>query len=97
MMRRLKTMANWDDNFKKMYENKLKISSNREWRFSIEEHKKRGTIQMNVRKFQVAEKEGDYEGATKSGFIEGLESKEQLEQFQKYFNDMFEEAKKFFD
>ena len=83
----------WDDNFNKLFENKLPIDEHKEWRFALEEHKTKGTMNMNVRIFQKPKVEGGYEGPTKSGFILGVQSLEQIEDLQKEFNEFFEKVK----
>ena len=83
----------WDDNFNKLFEEKLPIDDFKEWRFTLEEHKSKGTMNMNVRVFQKPKTEGGYEGPTKSGFIMGVQSLEQIEALQKQFNDYFEKVK----
>ena len=83
----------WDDNFNKLLQTTLPIDEFKEWRFTLEEHKTKGKMNMNVRIFQKAKTEGGYEGPTKSGFIFEIQSLEQIENLQKAFNEYFEKVK----
>jgi hypothetical protein len=90
-------MANWDEKYNKLSEKKLEVEGNKEWRLAVEESKSKGTLQLNVRLFQKAKVEGGYEGPTKNGFINSINSKEDIENLQNIFNEFFDEAKKLFD
>lgn len=83
----------WEDNFNKIAEVELPADSNKVWKFALEEHKTKGTMQVNVRLFQKAKVEGGYEGPTKNGFIQGIQSLEQVEELQKTFNEFFDKVK----
>ena len=80
----------WDDNFNKLFESKLPVDEYKEWRFALEEHKTKGTMNMNVREFKCSE---SYSGPTKNGFIINVQSIDQVEKFQKMFNEFFEKVK----
>lgn len=80
----------WDDNFNKLFEQKLSINDSKELRFALEEHKTKGTMNINVREFKSND---SYSGPTKNGFIMNVQSLEQIEQLQKQFNDYFEKVK----
>lgn len=83
----------WTDNFSTLFSNTLSADGNKEWRFTLEEHKTKGTMQMNVRKFQVAGKEGDYEGPTKNGFIEQIKSPEDVDKLEQAFSEYFKKIR----
>jgi hypothetical protein len=85
---------NWSDKFNKILELELPMESNKVWKFALEENRTKGTMQMNVRKFTLAKVEGGYEGPTKNGFLQGINSIEDIEQMQAKFNEFFDEAKK---
>jgi hypothetical protein len=81
----------WEDNYNSLFTEKLPIDDGKkEWRFTLEEHKTKGTMNMNVRIWSV---EGSYTGPTKSGFIQGIKTKDDVEVLQKKFNDYFEKVK----
>lgn len=80
----------WEDNFNTLFENKLPVAENKEWRFALEEHKNKGTMNMNIREFKTS---ATYSGPTKNGCIISVESLEQIEKYQKEFNDFFEKVK----
>ena len=81
----------WEDNYNALFVEKLpQEGGKKEWRFTLEEHKTKGTMQMNVRLFSLAVKEGGYEGPTKNGFIQGITSKEDVDKLQATFNAYFE-------
>ena len=84
-------MASWEDNYSSLVSQTLTIDERKEWRFALEEHKKNGTLHLNVRIFQVA---GDYQGPTKSGFNLQVHSREELEALEQQFSRFFTEAKK---
>lgn len=83
--------GNWADKFNELQSNEVRIEENRFWKFTIEESKTKGTLQMNVREFKTSE---TYEGPTKNGFIKSITSKEDIEKLQNGFNEFFEEIKK---
>lgn len=90
-----KSAGNWEDNFSKIVNQILKVDSNKEWRFTLEEHKTKGTMQLNVRKWNLGKGvEGEYVGPTKNGFIESVTSLEDIEKLEKAFADYFKEVKK---
>lgn len=80
----------WEDNFNKLVEKSLPINEKKEWRFTMEEHKTKGTMQFGIRAFNVT---GNYIGPTKNGMIIGIESEEQIEAFRKSFNEFIDEVK----
>ena len=85
----------WDDNFSAIISTKLPVEGNKEWRFVLEEHKTKGTMQMNVRLWQLPkpEKEDAYNGPTKNGFIEKITSLEDIEKLEKAFMEYFQKIK----
>lgn len=66
----------WEDNFSKLIESNLPTAENKEWRFSLEEHTTKGTMQINFREFKSSNVEGGYNGPTKNGFIFKIQTKE---------------------
>ena len=96
----------WSDNYNVIYNNKLAVDDKKYWNFNIEEHKKRGTLNMNIRQFAKAPEGYDasehggksaYEGPTKNGMLVQVESLQQVEELQKAFNSYFEEVKKYLE
>lgn len=83
-------MANWTDNFNVLYQSELPIDDTKTWKFTLEEHKVKGTLQLNVRLFK---KTATYDGPTKSGFIYPITSLDELNKFQVALNDYFENVK----
>jgi hypothetical protein len=81
----------WEDNFSSLIEQTHPIDDRKEWKFVLEEHKNKGTLHINIRAFQTS---GSYTGPTKNGINIQIQSKEDLEDFQKTFNDFFEQVKK---
>lgn len=80
----------WQDNFNTLYQSELPIDDTRTWRFALEEHKERGTLQLNVRIFKKTE---NYDGPTKSGFVYPVSSIEEVNTLQVALNDYFEKVK----
>ena len=85
----------WEDNYNIIFNTTIPIEGNKEWRLSVEEHKKSGKMQMNCRIFAKAKEEGGYEGPTKNGFIIPIKSAEDINNIEKMFSDYFQEVKKF--
>lgn len=86
--------TNWGDNFSAIVDLRLPIEGGKEWKFALEEHKTKGTMQMNVRVFQNGTgKEGEYIGPTKNGFIIKINSKEDIEKLEKKFSEYFKQIK----
>lgn len=83
----------WEDNYSTLFTEKLPLEGNKEWKFSLEEHKKRGTLQINMRVFQNAKVEGGYEGPTKNGAIIPITTLEDLEDFQNTINKVIDKVK----
>lgn len=79
----------WADNYNKLVEKKIPAGDYKEWRFVLEEHKTRGTMQVNVRMWQLAKEEGGYEGPTKSGFIYKIKTPDDIDDLEKTFIDDF--------
>lgn len=80
----------WQDNFNVLYQSEYKMDDTRVWKLALEEHKTRGTLQLNVRLYK---KTDTYDGPTKSGFIYPISSIEDLNNFQTALNDYFENVK----
>ena len=89
-----KNQGSWNDKFNKIVSKELSLEDAFEWRFALEENKQNGSIQLNLRQFQVATYEGAYEGPTKSGFVLKIKSKEDFEKFKKFMIESLEEAEK---
>lgn len=87
--------TNWEDNFSELVKTTLKVDGNKEWRFALEEHKTKGTMQMNVRLWSLPQegKADAYSGPTKNGFIVGIKTPEDIDNLQKAFNEYFEKIK----
>ena len=84
----------WQDNFNIIYQSELPLDETRTWRFALEEHKTRGTLQLNVRLFK---KTDTYDGPTKSGFVMSISSMDDVNQFKDAFNAFCETIKDKFD
>lgn len=82
--------TNWADNYNVLYQSELPIDDNKVWKFALEEHKVKGTLQLNVRLFKQTP---NYSGPTKSGFIYPITSLNELNQFQSALNNYFENIK----
>lgn len=80
----------WEDNFNKLIESSLKVDDSKTLKFVLEEHKTKGTMNINIREFKETE---TYSGATKNGLMIKVESLEQINDYQKQFNDFFESIK----
>lgn len=80
----------WEENFSKLIEMNHPIDEKKEWRLVLEEHKNKGTLHINIRSFQIS---GNYTGPTKNGINIQIQSKEELEDFQKSLNYFFEKVK----
>ena len=89
-----KSTGNWEDNYSKIVDLRLPLDNNKEWKFTLEEHKTKGTMQMNVRKWNNGSgKEGEYVGPSKNGFIEPITSLEDIEKLEKMFAEYFKKVK----
>lgn len=84
----------WEEKFNQLLNKELKVDENKKWKMALEEHKERGTLQMNVRLWKETEA---YTGPTKSGFIVAANSAEDIKELQTAFNEFFEDVIKFFD
>ena len=80
----------WEDNFNAIYVKELPIDEIFTWKFRLEEHKKRGTFHISARLFKKTE---SYEGPTKNGFIQQIDSVEDIDKLQAAFNELFKEAR----
>ena len=81
------------DNNNALYESKIQTDENMEIVFSMLENKRSGMIRGNSREFKHTE---GYDGPTKNGMMLKFNTLEDVEKYQKAFNDFFEEAKKFY-
>lgn len=80
----------WEDNYSKLIEDNLPISDKKEWKFVMEEHKTKGTMQVGIRAFNTT---GNYIGPTKNGMLIPIESAEQIEEFRVKFNEFIDKVK----
>jgi hypothetical protein len=86
--------GNWEDNFSKIIDLRLAVDGNKEWKFTLEEHKTKGTMQMNVRQWNNGSgKEGEYIGPNKNGFIVQIKTSEDIDKLEKAFADYFKKIK----
>lgn len=83
----------WEDNYNTIAQVDLPVDGNKIWKFALEEHKTKGTMQMNVRLWQKAKEEGGYAGPTKNGFIQGIKSVEDVNELEKTFAQFFKQVK----
>lgn len=81
------------DNNNSLYENVMKHSDVKETKFSLLENKKSGKLTASVRDFKHTE---GYDGPTRNGMMLQLNTVEDVEKYQKAFNDFFEKVKEFF-
>ncbi len=75
----------WEEKFNVLKQISFKTNENKEWKFSIEENKQKGTLQLNARCFTIASKEGAYSGPSKNGFILPINSIEDLDKIKECF------------
>jgi len=83
----------FNDNNNSLYENNLQTSDITEITFSVLENKNSGAIRANIREFKHTEK---YDGPTKNGMMLKFDTVEDIEKYQKAFNDFFDKAKEFY-
>lgn len=90
-----KSTGNWEDNYNKLVNQTLPVEGNKEWRFTLEEHRTKGTMQMNVRMFSLPKEDRPdaYSGPTKNGFIVPINSVEDIEKLEKAFSEYFKKIK----
>ena len=81
------------DNNNSLYKNVMKQSDVTETKFSLLENKKSGKLTASVRDFKHTE---GYDGPTRNGMMLQLNTVEDVEKYQKAFNDFFEKVKEFF-
>lgn len=81
------------DNNNSLYEYVMKQSDVKETKFSLLENKKSGKLTASVRDFKHTE---GYDGPTRNGMMLQLNTVEDVEKYQKAFNDFFEKVKEFF-
>ena len=78
--------GNWADKYSVLKSEVYKYADNKEWKFSLEEHKEKGTLQINARMFTISEKEGGYSGPSKNGFILPINSVDDFDNIVKCFD-----------
>ena len=93
----------WADNYNSIYESELPITEDgaKYWKFSLEEHKAKGTLHMSARIYQKAMKEGGHEMGNlwsvtgvnpenqyETHTIEARTQREAIEQFQIRYPDL---------
>lgn len=81
-------MADWADKFNTLKTFEIQASENKVWKCTVEEHKAKGTLQLNVRLWTIATKEGGYSGVTKNGFILPITSAEDLDKMIDLFKQL---------
>jgi hypothetical protein len=81
------------DNNNSLYENSMKQSDVKETKFSLLENKKSGKLTASIRDFKHTE---GYDGPTRNGMMLQMNTVEDVEKYQKAFNDFFEKVKEFF-
>ena len=87
-------MADWADKYSILKTETYKFEEFKEWRFSLEEHKEKGTLQINARCFTLPKKEGGYAGPSKNGFIIPITSAEDFDNIIKCFSAFTDFAEK---
>lgn len=80
----------WSDNYNSIYVNELAINDIFTWQFRVEEHKKRGTLHISARLFK---KTDSYDGPTKNGFIQQIETEEDIDKLETAFTNLFKAAR----
>ena len=80
----------WSDNHNCIYQKEIPIDATRRWQFRIEEHKVNGSLSISARMFR---KTDSYDGPTKNGFIQQINSLEDIDNLEKAFQDLFNEAR----
>lgn len=83
----------WSENFNELVKIVLPCEGNKEWRMVLEEHKTKGTMQINCRKWQLPKEGNEYNGPTKNGFIEPITSVEDITKLEETFKDFFAKIK----
>lgn len=83
----------FQDSNNTLYENVVKNNDVKEIKFSLLENKKSGVLRASIREFTHTD---TYDGPTKNGMLFQLNTVEDVEKYQKAFNEYFEEVKKFF-
>lgn len=81
----------YQDNNNVIFKKDLQINETNILTFSMEENKNSGLMKANVREFKHTEA---YDGPTKNGIILNLHTVEDVDKFQKQFNEFFDEIKK---
>ncbi len=81
----------WGDNYNTIFTKEFKVDDGpKVWKMNVEEHKTKGTLSMNIRQFKHTE---SYDGPTKKGLLIQIESAEDIDKYQKAFNDYFDKVK----
>ncbi|MFW6007770.1 MAG: hypothetical protein ACOCP8_00785 [archaeon] len=76
----------WTDNYSQLIEKKIPYGENKEWRFVLEEHKTKGTMQINVRLWKMTD---NYQGPTKNGFILQIKTPDDIDNIENIFTNQF--------
>lgn len=80
--------TSWADKYNALKTFEIPMSDTKVWKCSVEEHKTKGTLQLNVRQWTVAVKEGGYSGVTKNGFILPITDVEDLDKMIDLFKQL---------
>lgn len=81
------------DNNNTLHESVIPTDTNKEMKFSLLENKKSGLLRASIREFQHSDA---YDGPTKNGMMLKINTTEDIEKYQKAFNDFFETLKNFY-
>lgn len=73
-----------------IFENKHQMTEVTELIFAMIENKKSGLIRANIREFKHTE---DYDGPTRNGMMLRINTAEDVDRYQKMFNDFFDKAR----
>lgn len=76
-------MAEWSDKFNTLKSFEFPVNETKMWKCAVEEHKTKGTLQLNLRQWNIAAKEGGYSGPAKNGFIIPITSTEDIDTINK--------------
>lgn len=73
-----------------IFEDKYQFTDVSEMVFAMIENKKSGIMRANVREFKHTE---TYDGPTRNGMMLRINSVEDIERYQKWFNDFFDKMR----
>lgn len=73
-----------------LFENTMKLSDVAEIKFSMLENKKSGILRAGIREFKHTD---SYDGPTRNGMMIRLNTVDDVEKYQKAFNEFFDKIK----